>query len=65
MKKRYPSPAMASIHGAAADLYKSGGIDQETMSKFDALCIPSIQKIEPTQDETGCKARSKRKRPAC
>lgn len=47
MTKNFRSPAMAVIHETATDLYASGGLDQKTMRKFDALCLTPIQKMTP------------------
>jgi putative transcriptional regulator len=47
MAKKYSSRAMAAIHEAATDLYESGGMDQKTMRKFDALCLTPIPRMTP------------------
>ena len=39
MKKKPLSDVMAAIHETAVDLYEAGGMDRETMRKFDALCL--------------------------
>ena len=47
MPKKYRSNAMAAIHETAEDLHRSGGMDQMTMRKFDALCLTPIEKMTP------------------
>jgi putative transcriptional regulator len=47
MAKKFASKAMAAIHETAADLYKVGGIDKQTMRKFDILCLTPIQPMTP------------------
>ena len=47
MPKKYPSKVMASIHETATDLYRSGGIDQQTMRTFDVLCLTPVQEMTP------------------
>ena len=47
MPKKYRSSAMAAIHETAGDLYAAGGIDRNTMRKFDVLCLTPIQKMTP------------------
>jgi DNA-binding transcriptional regulator YiaG len=37
MSRKYRSGIMAAIHKTAADIFAAGGIDEETMRKFDAL----------------------------
>jgi len=38
---------MAAIHETAADLYRVGGMDKNTMRRFDALCLTPVQKMTP------------------
>lgn len=45
MAKKYRSKVMAAIHETAADLYSVGGMDQETMRNFDALCMTPVQEM--------------------
>jgi putative transcriptional regulator len=40
---------MAAIHETAVDLHRSGGMDQMTMRKFDALCLTPIEKMTPSK----------------
>jgi putative transcriptional regulator len=47
MPKRFRSDVMKSIHEAAADLFKVGGMDRKTMRKFDVLCLTPIQEMTP------------------
>jgi putative transcriptional regulator len=43
----YRSKIMASIHEAAADLHRVGGIDRKTMREFDVLCLTPVLKMSP------------------
>ncbi len=47
MPKKYRSNVMAAIHETAADLYRVGGMDKNTMRRFDALCLTPVQKMTP------------------
>jgi len=40
---------MAAIHETATDLHRTGGIDQKTMRKFDALCLTPIEEMTPAK----------------
>lgn len=43
------SSLMDVIHGTASDFYKSGVMDEQTMRKFDAMCIPKVKEFSPAQ----------------
>lgn len=49
-KKKFEhlTPAEAA-HEAAVGLFKSGIIDQMTMREFDALCLPPVKDLTPTE----------------
>lgn len=47
MPKKYRNKMMASVHEAATDLYKVGGVDKKTMREFDALCLTSVVEMTP------------------
>ena len=44
---KYRSNMMAAIHETATDLYEVGGMDQQTMRGFDAMCLTPIQEMSP------------------
>jgi len=37
------------VHESAKDLYDIGLIDAVTMRKFDAMCLPMVKKLSPSQ----------------
>jgi len=37
------------IHETAKDFYKAGVMDEQTMRKFDALCLPPVKEYTPKQ----------------
>ena len=37
------------MHEAAVDLYNAGAMDEQTMRKFDAMCLPKIKEFSPKQ----------------
>jgi hypothetical protein len=39
MTEKYKSDAFEAIHSEASDLFKAGGMDQQTMREFDELCL--------------------------
>lgn len=47
MAKNYRSKVMAAIHETAADLYSAGGMDRNTMHKFDKLCLTPVKSMTP------------------
>jgi len=47
MPKKYRNKMMASVHEAAEDLYKVGGMDKKTMREFDALCLTTVVEMTP------------------
>lgn len=36
-------------HETAKDLYEAGAMNEQTMRKFDAMCLPSIKDYTPEQ----------------
>jgi len=50
-KLRFKSDAMEAIHDAALGLYESGGMEKETMRRFDARCL-----VAPAYEATQIKA---------
>jgi len=47
MPNKYRNKMMASVHEAAIDLYKVGGLDKKTMREFDALCLTPVLEMTP------------------
>lgn len=45
---KYLSP-LEAIHDSASSLYDAGTIDATTMREFDAMCLPAIKDLSPTQ----------------
>lgn len=37
------------IHETAKDLHAAGGMDDQTMRKFDVLCLPPVKNYTPRQ----------------
>lgn len=37
------------VHESAKDLYNAGLMDVQTMRSFDAMCLPPVDKMSPTQ----------------
>jgi putative transcriptional regulator len=46
MRKR-KSEILEAVHETAVDLYQAGVMDRVTMRKFDRLCLPPIEPLEP------------------
>jgi hypothetical protein len=42
--KTCKSKALAALHENVSDLYRAGGIDKQTMRKFDAACVVPARK---------------------
>lgn len=40
---------LETIHETAQGLHKSGVMDLKTMKEFDALCLPEVKELSPTQ----------------
>ena len=49
MTKQYRSPVMASIHETAEGLHAAGGMDKQTMRKFDEACLTSVRPLAPEE----------------
>ena len=49
MRRRYRTPALASVHQAASDLYEIGLIDKVTMQEFDEGCLTPVEELSPKQ----------------
>ncbi len=45
----FENHALASIHASAVALQKVGAVDQTTMRKIDAMCLPAPVPLEPNQ----------------
>src|SRR5579863_5883420 len=45
--KRYPSPALKSLHEAMEDLHGVGSIDKATMRDFDLRCLTPAEPLAP------------------
>jgi len=43
------SKLMDVIHGTASDFYQAGVMDEQTMRKFDAMCLPKVKVFTPAQ----------------
>lgn len=41
------SKILGAVHKTAADLHEAGAFTAITMHKFDRLCLPSVDKLEP------------------
>ena len=37
------------IHESAEDLYSAGVIDRTTMREYDALCLPPVKNLSPSE----------------
>jgi putative transcriptional regulator len=46
MRKR-KSEILEAVHETAVDLYEAGVMDRVTMRKFNRLCLPPIEPLEP------------------
>ncbi|PSB56818.1 helix-turn-helix domain-containing protein [Chamaesiphon polymorphus] len=46
MRKR-KSEILEAVHESATDLFEAGVMDRVTMRKFDRLCLPPIEPLEP------------------
>jgi putative transcriptional regulator len=40
---------LEAVHKTAKGLHKAGGIDEQTMREFDALCLPPVKQYKPQQ----------------
>lgn len=49
MTKQYRSPAMVSIHEAAADLHAAGVLDKRTMRTFDEVCLTPVRPLSAAE----------------
>jgi putative transcriptional regulator len=47
MSKKYRSDALAAIHETMEDLHTGGVIDNQTMRRFDAVCLTLIRPLKP------------------
>jgi putative transcriptional regulator len=48
MRKK-KSEILEAVHDTARGLYEAGVMDQVTLRKFDRLCLPPIEPLEPEQ----------------
>ncbi|MGO9430129.1 helix-turn-helix domain-containing protein [Rhodoblastus sp.] len=48
-KPKFKSDAFEAVHGAAADMLRTGTIDKTTMRRFDESCLAAPPPIEPVQ----------------
>jgi putative transcriptional regulator len=47
--KKYRSDAMAAIHETMEALHKVGGVDKQTMRRFDEACLTPVQSLTAKQ----------------
>ena len=45
--KKYRSKIAAAVHETVVDLYRGGGISDEKMREFDALCLTPVVAMPP------------------
>lgn len=45
----YKSKVLKTIHETVGDFHKAGVMDEKTMRKFDALCLPKVKEYTPSQ----------------
>jgi putative transcriptional regulator len=45
--RKQKSEILEAVHETATDLYQAGVMDRVTMRKFDRLCLPPIEPLEP------------------
>jgi putative transcriptional regulator len=43
------SKLMDVIHGTAVDCHKAGIMNEQTMRKFDVMCLPKVKDFSPNQ----------------
>ena len=43
------SAILEAVHETAQGLYKAGVMDQLTMRKFDRLCLPPVEPLQPEE----------------
>lgn len=46
---KYQSPLLSSIHETAEGLRKAGVMQEQTMRKFDILCLTPVRQLTPRQ----------------
>ncbi len=49
MTRQYRSPVMASIHETAEGLHAAGGMDKQTMRRFDDACLTPVRPLMPVE----------------
>lgn len=49
MKKKQPNKILEVMHETAKSFHEAGLWDDQTMSEFDALCLPPVKKYSPAQ----------------
>lgn len=49
MTKKYRSEPLAAIHETMEALHKVGGIDKQTMRRFDDACLTPVNPLTPKQ----------------
>ncbi|MFT7400484.1 MAG: putative transcriptional regulator [Hydrogenophaga sp.] len=42
-------PILAAVHDTAKGLHAAGVMDQITLRKFDQLCLPPVEPLQPEQ----------------
>jgi putative transcriptional regulator len=47
--RKTKSAILEAVHETAKDFHSVGLMDQVTMREFDRLCLPPIEKLEPTE----------------
>ena len=47
--RRSASPILAAIHETARDLRKAGALGEQTMRKFNVLCLTPVHPLTPRQ----------------
>jgi len=46
---RYRSPLLSAVHETVKGLNRAGVMDQETMRRFDVMCLTPVQPLTPKQ----------------
>jgi putative transcriptional regulator len=47
--KKFRSRLSEAIHETAADLYRAGLLNKETMREFDASCLTAVKQLSPKE----------------
>jgi putative transcriptional regulator len=47
--KNLKSPILEAVHQTAAGLHRAGAINAKTLREFDALCLSTVEPLDPEQ----------------